>query len=290
MSRWGIASLKWLRIAGNGRLFVLCSLLFVVSTMGSFWINFPAELIQQRLLQQVAQETGLSLRGQNATMLLPVGMAFDLVVAPDIPGINALEFNNLQITPNWLGLLSATLAVNLNAAFAGGEVTIDATRDGLFNVEFDDISVEQLQRSLPYQLSGLLTGRLSEVRMGTKLPESGEFSLKVDGSRFLGLERIGLPATLSLGNVIVTGSFGENRVNVDKVEITGGVLRVSGGGNIIMGKSLKQTRLNLNIRLHPTASTPDSLHDLLKLSGIRPTVDGSYLLRFGGSLLRPAIR
>jgi len=290
MIRRGIASLKWVRMAGNGRLFVLCLLLFVVSAMCSFWVNFPAEIIQQRLLQQVAQETGLSLRGQNATMLLPAGMQFDLVVDPDIPGINDLEFDALQITPNWVSLLTATLAINLNASFAGGEVAIDATRDGLLNVEFADISVEQLQQNLPYQLSGLLTGQLSEVKIGKKTAASGEFSVKLKGSNFLGLEKIGLPAKLVIGNVVIAGKFGGKRLNIDNVEITGGALRVSGGGNIIIGKTLKQTRLNLNIRLNPTASTPDSLHDLLKLTGIRPTVDGSYLLRFGGTLLKPTIR
>jgi hypothetical protein len=60
---------SWQRLAGNRRLFSLCLLLFVVSGVFSVWLFFPVDTLQRRLLQEVSQQTGLDIRGRNATML-----------------------------------------------------------------------------------------------------------------------------------------------------------------------------------------------------------------------------
>jgi len=291
MSSITFKNFSWQRLVGNGRLFVLCLLLFAVSAFFSFWITFPAEILQRRLLQEVSQQAGIELRGDNATMLFPLGMELDLTISPDVAELNNLELSELQITPGWGSLISGTLAVNLKGNIAGGEIDAEATKDGWLDMSMSDIAVATLQHpDLPYQVSGLLSGQMSEVNIAANNEAGGEFSFQLKGAKILGLEKLGLPSTMPIGDLHLEGKVGRQRLNLEKISVTGGIMDVGGGGNILIGKTVNQTRLNLNLRFHPTTTTPKSLIDLIGITGMRPTVDGSYLLRLGGTLLKPIIR
>ncbi|MCK4501874.1 MAG: type II secretion system protein GspN [Desulfuromonadales bacterium] len=291
MSRTIMKNFSWQRGTGNGRLFILCLLLFVVSAFFSFWFAFPADLLQQRLLQKVSQQTGTEMRGHNASMLFPLGLELDLTIFPAIAELNDLQLLGLRVTPGWGNLLSGKVAVNLQGALAGGKIEVDAATDGWIDTSFSDIALAPLQHpDLSYQVRGLLSGQIVDVNIAADNKPGGEFSLQIDGARLVGLEKVGLSADLLIGDLSLEGKVGRQRLNLEKISLLGGVLELSGGGNIMLGETASQTRLNLNIRLHPTATTPESLLDLLSLTGVRPTVDGSYLLRLGGTLLKPIIR
>lgn len=291
MSRMIPSFLSWQRLAGNRRLFLFCLLLFVVSAFFSFWIFFPADVLQRRLLQEVSQQTGLEMRGRNAAMLFPVGLKLDLSIYPDVPELADLELTGLQVSPVWRSLFSNNQAVNLTGTLAGGEVDVDAGQSGQVNLKLKDIALLALQQpDLPYRVSGKLAGRLDGENISEDMNGRGNFSLYLRDARVLGLENIGLPANFSAGVLQLKGKFDRRRLSLEEVVLTGGDLELSGGGNILIGETAEQTRLNLNVRLHPTSTTPDSLRDLLSMTGIRPTVDGSYLLRIGGTLAKPVIR
>ncbi len=291
MSSATLKNFSWQRLAGNGRLFVLCLLLFAVSAFFSFWITFPAELLQRRLLQEVSQQTGIELRGDNATMLFPLGMELDLTIFPDIAELNDLELSELQVTPGWGSLISGTPAINLKGNVAGGKIDVEAAKGGWLDMSMSDIAVATLQHpDLPYQVSGLLSGQMSGVNIAENNQAGGEFSFKLKGAQILGLEKVGLPNSMPIGDLHLEGKVGKQRLNLEKISVTGGIMDLSGGGNILIGKTVNQTRLNLNLRFHPTTTTPESLIDLIGITGMRPTVDGSYLLRLGGTVVKPVIR
>ncbi len=282
---------NWHRLAGNSKLFVLCLLLFSISAFFSFWIAFPADLLQRRLLQEVSQQAGIEMRGSNASMLFPLGMEVDLTIFPKITELNDLELQELQITPVWLSLLSGTPAVNLTGLFAGGGVDVEATNGGLIDMALQNIEVQELQDpDLPYQVKGLLSGEAANVTINGDNKTGGTFSVKLNGAKLLGLDKIGFSAELPLGELRIDGKIGRQRLNLNKIIITGGILELNGGGNILIGKTLAKTRLNLNLNLKPTAATPAGMIDLLNATGIRPTVDGSFLLRISGTLQNPSIR
>ncbi len=282
---------SWQRLAGSRRLFLLCLLLFAVSAMFSFWIFFPADVLQRRLLQEVSRQTGLEMRGRNAGMLFPMGLELDLSVYPDIPELNDLELTGLQVSPVWSSLFSSNQRVNLAGALADGKIDVDAGKSGHLNLKFKDISLIALQQpDMPYRVSGQLTGQLDGENISEEMNGRGSFSLHLRDAQVLGLEKIGLPSNFSVGALRLEGKFDQRRLSFEKAVLTGGVLELSGGGNILIGETPKQTRLNLNVRLHSTSTTPANLRDLLNLTGIRPTADGSYLLRIGGSLAKPVIR
>ena len=290
MSRMLLFS-NWQRLAGHRRIFILCLLLFLVSAIVSVWFFFPVNALQRRLLQEVSQQTGLEMRGGNATMLFPLGVGLDLTIYPEIEGLNDLELKQLQISPVWSSLFSADQQVHLHGTLAGGMIDVDAAKSGGINMQFQDIPITALQQeNLPYRMSGKISGQVVGENISPQMRGRGHFSLNLKGVQLIGLEKIGLPANFTAGTLILQGKFDQRRFSLEKAVLTQGDLEFTGGGNILVGESSTQTRLNLNVRLHPTATTPDSVLELFNLTGIRPTADGSYLMRIGGTLAKPIIR
>ncbi|MBW6508636.1 MAG: type II secretion system protein GspN [Desulfuromonadales bacterium] len=274
------------------RLFGICLVLFCVSSFFSFWVFFPAEVLQQRLVQQISRETGLRMHGEQATMLMPLGIKFDLTIYPDQPGMIPLVVDDLRLTPLWTSLLTLNQAVHLKGFIAQGDVSARVWRNGNVNVSLQDLSLLDLQESdLSYRLGGALNLRLiGEELLSPGAQGGGRFNADIRDALVLGLERIGLPADVSLGQLQINGHFSESRVSVEQLVASGGVLELSGGGTLLIGATPEQTRINLNVRLHPTRQTPENIRDLLMLTGIRPGADGSYTLQIGGTVARPLMR
>lgn len=281
----------WWRLVGNRRLFFFCLLLFLVSAVISFWFFFPAEVLQRRVVQEIARQTGQQVKGENGSLVFPLGLEFDLQIFPEQPELAPLLVEELQLSPIWTSLFSGNPGFNLQGGLSGGVLTARVIPGGSLQLELEDVGIGALQQpEAPYRAQGKLSGELSAEQLATASTAAGEFFLRVKDVQLLGLDRFGLPAQLALGLLQLDGKFDQRRVSFEKVVMTEGVMEMSGGGTLLVGETPESTRLNLNIRLHPRQSTPDSLRELINLSGVKPTADGSYLLRIGGTLARPVIR
>lgn len=278
-------------LVGNRRLFLFCLLLFLLSGALSFWFFFPAEVLQRYLVQEVSRETGLSMVGSEAEILFPAGLELDLQVDSGQPELVPILLCDLQLTPVWTRLLTGTTAVDMQAVLAGGTVEGQANRSGRLQLEFTDVELFDLQQvDIPYRLQGKLKGALQIADMAAALNGQGSFNLQLRESFLHGLSRIGLPDRLALGLLQLEGKFNQQRISVEKVLLTEGTIEMSGGGTLLIGETPEQTRMNLNLRIHPLQSTPDSVREALNLTGVKPTADGSYLLRIAGTLARPVLR
>lgn len=279
-------------LSTNSRLFIACLVLFCVTSFFSFWVFFPAEVLQQRLVQEISRETGLRMHGEQATMLLPLGLKFDLTIYPDQPGMTPLLVDDLRLTPLWTSLLTQNQAVQLKGSVTRGDASARVWRNGNVNLSLQDLNLLELQEiDQPYRLGGALNLRfVGEELLAPGAQGGGRFSADIRDLVLFGLERIGLPADVSLGLLQMNGNFSEARVSVEQLVATGGVLELSGGGTLLVGATPEQTRLNLNVRLHPTRQTPENIRDLLMLTGVRPGPDGSYILQIGGTAARPVLR
>jgi len=164
-------------------------------------------------------------------------------------------------------------------------------RNGNVNANLQRVALLDLQEAdFPYRLGGMLDLRFQGENLQEQGRSEGRFSVEVRDIMLLGLERIGLPSEVLLGVLQLNGNFSEARVSVEQLVATGGVLELSGGGTLLVGATPEQTRLNLNVRLHPTRQTPENIRDLLMLTGVRPGPDGSYTLQIGGTAARPVVR
>jgi len=278
--------------SSNLRLFALCLLLFCVTSFFSFWVFFPAEVLQQRLVQELSRETGLRMHGEQATMLMPLGLKFDLTIYPDQHGMAPVVLDDLRLTPLWTSLLTLNQAVQLKGSLAQGDVSARVWRNGNVNFSLQDLNLLGLQEAdLPYRLGGALNARFVGEELSAQGAQGGgRFNADIRDTLVLGLERIGLSTDVPLGLLQMNGHFSESRVSIEQLVATGGVLELSGGGTLLVGATPEQTRLNLNVRLHPTRQTPENVRDLLMLTGVRPGPDGSYSLQIGGTAARPLLR
>jgi type II secretion system protein N len=281
------------RVLGtNLRLFTLCLVLFCVSSFFSFWVFFPADVLQQRLVREISNETGIRMHGDRASMLMSLGLEFDLTVYPDQPGMTPLKIDRLRLTPLWTSLLTLNQAVHVKGSLAQGDINARFWRNGNVNVNLENVTLLELQeQNLPYRLDGALNLLFQgENLLAQPGQGEGRFSADISDIVLFGLERIGLPSEVPMGLLQLNGNFSESRVTVEQLVATGGVLELSGGGTLSVGATPEQTRLNLNVRLHPTRQTPENIRDLLMLTGVRPGPDGSYTMQIGGTAARPIVR
>lgn len=292
MKKFVVRGLSGRALGTNLRLFTLCLVLFCLSSFFSFWVFFPAEVLQQRLVQEISRESGIRMRGDQASMLMPLGLEFDLTIYPDQSGMTPLKVDHLRLTPLWTSLLTLNQAVYVKGSLAEGEVIARLWRNGNAHVDLGNVSLLELQEpELPYRLGGVLDLLVQGEKLLTQAgPREGRFSVDISDMTLFGLERIGLPAEVSMGLLQVNGRFSEARVSIEQMVATGGVLELSGGGTLLVGATPEQTRLNLNVRLHPTRQTPDNIRDLLMLTGVRPGPDGSYTIQIGGTAASPLVR
>ncbi len=282
---------QWKRLAGNRRLFLLCLLLFLASTLLSFWIFFPAELLQQRLVAEISRQSGLKMQGDNSSMLFPLGLELDLLVYPEQPELAPINLQSLQVTPAWTSLVTGVPAAELKSRLAGGSIEVLADNSGRLELEISDVELETLQQAeAAYRLQGRLSGKLKGEQLSDKKAGKGQFTLQLRDPRLFGLDRLGLSKTLQLGQLDIEGKFNQRRLSIGRVLLTDGDIELSGGGTVLVGDTPAKTRLNLNVRLFLKPTTPKGLRDLLSLTGIKPTADGSYLMRLGGTLARPVLR
>ncbi len=279
-------------LSDNRSLFLLCLLLFCVSSFFSFWVFFPAEVLQQRLVQEISRETGIPMRAERAAMLVPLGLKMDITLYPDQPGIAPLAIKDLQLTPVWTSLVSRNQGINIKGSLAQGDVGARLWRNGNIYLSLQDLTLSLLQEAgLDYRFGGLLNVQFQgEELLADAQRSQGRFAVEIRDTLVFGLEQIGLSPELPLGLLQVNGRFSEARVSVEQLVATGGVLELSGGGTLLIGATPEQTRLNLNVRIHPTRQTPENVRDLLMLTGVRPGPDGSYIMQIGGSLARPLLR
>jgi type II secretion system protein N len=284
--------LKWSGVADNLRLFLICLVLFVVGAFFSFWVFFPAEVLEQRLVQELSRESGIKMRSDNAAMLVPLGLRLDLTLVSKYPELADLVIDDLRMTPAWTSLVTRNQALDLQGDLAGGRLNSRLARDGDVTLKLREIRLLELfGADMAYRLNGLLTAEFRGEDLAAGADQGqGTFSVNIQQASVLGLEQIGLAADLPLGAVQIAGRFSDMRVSLEQLSVVGGALEVSGGGTLLVGPTPERTRLNLNIRLQPTTQTPVGVRDLLSLTGVRPTPDGSYTLQIGGTLARPVMR
>ncbi|MFO7577346.1 MAG: type II secretion system protein GspN [Pelovirga sp.] len=284
--------LKWSGVADNLRLFLICLLLFVVGAFFSFWTFFPAEVLEQRLVQEISRESGIKMRGDNAAMLVPLGLRLDLTVLSKYPELADLVIEDLRMTPAWASLVTRNQAIAFKGDLAGGQLNSRIARDGDLSLRLREIRLLELfGAEMAYRINGLLTAEFQGENLAAGAEQGqGTFSASIQQASVLGLEQIGLAADFPLGAVQIAGRFSDMRVSLEQLSVVGGALDVTGGGTLLVGPTPERTRLNLNIRLLPTTQTPVGVRDLLSLTGVRPTPDGSYTLQIGGTLARPVIR
>lgn len=279
------------RLPGQGRLTVLCLLLFLVALIIGVASGFPTEALRERMVQEIASQTGLEVSSKRMALGFPAEVRFDLTVDPHHPQVAPLVFPQLQIRPVWTSLVSGPRAASLEGGFAEGQIAATFSSEDQLQLDLQGIRLAPLQKTdNPYRLDGVLRGKLDGQQISQAGSADALFSAEISSLVVFGLEQLALPDSLALGQLSVEGRLRGQRLNLEKVVLVGDFAGVTGKGTIQLGTNPQRTRLNLRITATPGRAFPESLKPLIELSGVKPSPDGSYQFRVAGTLAKPLLR
>ena len=272
----------WL-LAGSG--------LFLLGLLIGLYLFFPGEVLKQRIIQEVAAQTGAQLQIKQLTLypLLTLDaerISFEMTGLPQ-----ALEIERLSIAPQWTTLLSGDPGAQLHVNIMNGAVTGGVQKSGALSAKAAGLRFD-LPLEKPMQMN--IAGTLSEASLDSSLhlgPESkSQLSLQLNDVRILGLEilKAGGPGiVLGAINLEVEGQGQALRIN--SLTAAGGDLEVTGEGTLLFGRSLSTSRIKLALQISTGPNADPMITSLLELAGEADT-DGRYSMRLSGTLANPVLK
>lgn len=273
------------------RLLPLCIVLFLVALLIGFGSGFPTDVLREKLVREITKQSGLTASSESLELGFPAKVSFDLTVDPAHPQIAPLTFPQIQVSPVWSSLFSSARAADLQGQLAKGEIDAQFSADDSLQLEVQGIQLAPLQKtSNPYRFDGVLRGELDGKQISQAGKADAVFSAEVSGLEVFGLEQLALPEKVALGQLSVQGRLQGQRLNMERVVLTGDFVMLNGSGTLQLGTTPQRTRLNLQVTATLGSTFPESLKPLIELSGVKPKADGSYQFRVAGTLAKPVLR
>lgn len=266
--------------------------LLLVSFIVSFYLCFPANALKERIEQEVATRTPVDLQIDRLSLLFPPGLeGRDITVKTANPQLKSIGISALTVTPLWTTLFSGNPGLALRARLFGGTLGGTMRRKGAVSARMNGIAFsEPLMPNSSLKFSGILQQGTFSGAFPLRNNVATHLDLSLNQVRLTGLKPFGVAGgRLDLGNVVLVGEGRGKAFRIDKLESTGGSLKISGGGTLLILAPFDRSRLNLHATLRPGRNLDPSLRGLLNLV-VKPGRDGIYHFRITGSLDRPSIR
>ena len=155
-------------------------------------------------------------------------------------------------------------------------------RDGRFN------------QPLPGMENIVLSGVISSVDVVGAMQGGEDQPLRIEAAiddlLLTGGEQLGLGQNeLPFGQLSLDLAGAGRSLQINQLSLSGGVVKMSGAGKIIIQQPFAASRLDLKLNLRPEASADSGLRTLLELIG--PVgKDGSHLIQLRGRLLAPQLK
>lgn len=263
------------------------TLVLFVSYLCGLSAFFPYDALRPRL-EAAAAKRGVQLTVGEMAAAFPLGItARHLRIGDPAAGDERLTLAHLKLHPTLFSLVRGNPAVAVDAGLYRGTISGTIARDGAFDLKGEGI---ELQSPLVKGGEGRLSGRLLRATLLGAYPPTPRTTTRIeiviDEARLDGLSAFGSSRPLALGRVTVRLSGQGPSLRCETVEATGGQLTVSGEGTLLLSSPLRQSPLNLTLRLRPAAGLDPALAVLLTAL-LPPGGDGSSLLRLGGTLAAP---
>jgi len=279
---------RWLQRMRAAALYALVALAAFV--FGGY-LFFPAAPLKERFSYEVARRSAARLAIGDLALRLPLRLeAEELTLsAPELQP--ELRIEHARLAPLWLSLFGGNPGLAVGARLLGGEVQADLYRDGRFAGSGSGLA---LRLPLPQTsaLAFVATVREAAVSGASPLRPTTDTraELTLENAALTGMQTLGSDRdTLSLGTLTLrAGGRGQN-LNIEKLLARGGDLEAEGSGSLLLGVSLRQSRLKLTLALKPAASLDPALRDLLGALA-KPGDDGTLQLRLSGSLAAPTLQ
>lgn len=264
--------------------------LFLLGLLVGLYLFFPAEMLKQRIIQEVATRTGAQLQIEQFT-LYPLLTLDARQINFDMAGLpQALEVERLSISPQWSTLLSGDPGAQLHVNIMNGTVTAGLLKSGAISGKAAGLRFDlPIQKPLPFNI----TGTLSEVTIdaATRLdPETQtHLLLRMVDVKVLNLQLLEADGPgLALGDITLEAEGQGRSLRIKSLTAKGGDFDVDGEGTLLIGRSSASSRIKLALQVRPGPNADPTISSLLELAG-KPDPDGRYTVRLSGTLANPVL-
>jgi type II secretion system protein N len=280
------------RLADRLRFGLACAAVLAAALLAGLWLGFPTEALRQRLEFEARSRAGLELRIAELRLLFPATLeGSGVTVAAPRPPAPSVTLDRVRLRPLWLTLLGGSPGVRLQAELQGGSLTATARKGGALQAELNRVPF-----AAPLAAGSALgvAGTVTEASFAGELPVQAatatRLRLTAAEVRLTGLEALGLPGgSLPLGTLRLEGSGKGSDFRIEQLTAGGGKIEASGSGTLLLATPLGRSRVNLNLTLRPAPGLDPGIAGLLGVFGQREA-DGSYRVRFSGTLTAPVAR
>jgi type II secretion system protein N len=266
-----------------------------------FYVKTPASLVQGVVLNTLNQGGSMQWQADSISsrlFLFPHLKAENLTVAPTRGTFPPVLFDEMRIFPSFLSFIPWTGKMNPAFSFDGTAYKAEFAGKAWPNGSALNLTVEKLDFSelVPLieagvRLKGVIDSLNTELELaGGRLSQAnGTVSAKgknfvVDPSAF----SLPLPLPiLDLGALDLRGRLDKGRLNIEKFSVgtPGKDLEVSGSGSIQLMDTIQFSRVDLRLRIKPSAKIMTAMPALQGMLGTIAALqpDGFYAMKVSGT-------
>ncbi|SEA63111.1 type II secretion system protein N [Desulfuromusa kysingii] len=257
-------------------------ILFSLGLFAGIIFSFPEAKVKQIIISTLETQGQLSVTQGDINISLFGIDAANVQIQPDNPLLPTIPIQSLTITPRWLSLLSKNPGGHLDMRLLSGTMTADMFRDGSLNLDASQLNLAPL--SLTDQTL-IISGQLTEMSLSSVVPlQKNSASLIRLTLKDINVARNSdLKLAINLGDIVINGSGRGHAFKITSLQASEGDLSISGRGNILLGRDINTTKINMKLEIRPQESADPMIVELLQL-GSRKTANGSYELTLSGSL------
>jgi len=264
----------------------------ILGLAASLYFFFPTSALEERIEYEINGRTPVETDLRDLSLGFPPSMHVEkFTLHIDQPQPYSVTFDRASIKPLWHTLFGRNPGVAIHTDLLGGVGEGAIRRNGAMEVSLARVPFDT---PLPAFTSLRLSGNLKRGDLVTTVPvkpaTDSHLEATLESVRISGLNSVGIGSdTLSLGAVSLRGSGRGNSFKIEQLEASGGDFKVSGGGTLLLGRTVEQSRLNLNVVLSPAPSLSKDVAELLNLFR-QPGRDGTYRFRITGTLANPVVK
>jgi type II secretion system protein N len=263
--------------------------------------TFPHDLLLQRALQSATAGTAFRVDAGGGRVGWALAYALDSLRlrtrAADVEPV--LEAEALRFAPSWLGLLRGSpYPLGITATLYGGTLrgTIDPRPAGFrIDARLDDVDLARYTGLRPL-VDGRLRGRLQaavNLDGGGRGPAAagGSIELRIPGLALESAKVRGITVPdLHFGEVHLTGTVKNGRLEIAELVANGEEVSVRGEGNVLLRAPLETSPLVVDLTVTPAPGIPDALRLAVNLLPGTSGEGGAKRIGIVGTLGRATVR
>lgn len=264
----------------------------ILGLAASLYFFFPASALEERIEYEIHRRAPVEVDILALSLGFPPALrAEKLTLNISTPQPYAMSFKDTSVKPLWYTLFGGDPGVAVHTGILGGEGEGTIHRNGAMELSLAGVLFDTPLPSLTsLRLSGNVETGIFTGAVPVKPTTESHLQVQLENVRITGLKSVGVDSdTLSLGAISLQGAGKGNAFRIEQLDTRGGDFKVSGSGTVLLGRTVEQSRLNLNVALSPEPSLDKNLAELFALLK-KPGRDGSYRFRITGTIATPVIK